>query len=95
MKYLVTVRLSVGPDVMLAYCTLKIYVPGGVGADGQPYHEDDGSFVLGCHPRRRDEVGAGLWVTRIQNMLRHTKGHRSGGPQLSERVFHSCPSVAV
>lgn len=57
MKYLVTVRLSVSPDVMLAHCMLKIYVPGGIRAEGLPYHADDGSFVLGCHPRRQDERG--------------------------------------
>lgn len=57
---------------MLAHCTLKIYVPGGVRAEGQPYHADDGSFVL-MPSRKTRWVGAGQWVARIQNMLRRTK----------------------
>lgn len=59
-KYFVTVSLSVSPDVMLAYCMLKIYVPGGVRAEGLPYHVDDGSFVLGAIPE--DEASGGRTV---------------------------------
>lgn len=53
----VTVVLSISPDVKLTPCMSKIYVPGGVGAEGLPYHAGDGSFVLGAITRRRGERG--------------------------------------
>lgn len=48
---------------MLAYCMLKIYVPGGVRAEGLPYHAGDGSFVLGAILEDKASGGrmAGRW----------------------------------
>lgn len=72
MKYFVTVYLSVRPDVMLAYCMLKIYVPGAIGAEGLPYHADDGSFVLGAI--LEDKACGGRMVGhRNPKYLHHTK----------------------
>lgn len=77
---------SVSPDVMPAYCTLKIYVPGGVGGEGLPYHADDGSFVLGAIPE--DEQGgggmAGHWNPKYVAVH---KGRQFGGPALNELSF--------
>lgn len=83
---LVTVSLSVSPDVMLAYCMLKIYVPGGVRAEGRPYHENDGSFVLGAIPE--DEASGGRTVGhRNPKYVAPHKGHQFGGPGLNELSF--------
>lgn len=82
-KYLVTVSLSVSPDVQLAHCMLKIYVPGGVRAEGLPYHADDGSFVLGAIPK--DEASGGRTVGhRNPKYVAPHKGHQFGGPGLNE-----------
>lgn len=83
---LVTVSLSVSPDVMLAYCMLKIYVPGGVRAEGLPYHANDGSFVLGAIPE--DEASGGRTVGhRNPKYVAPHKGHQFGGPGLNELSF--------
>lgn len=76
MQCLVTVRWSVRPDVMLEYCTLKIYVPVGVRAEGGPYHADDGSFVLDAILEDGASWGKGWWAAGIPNIFHHTKdGH--------------------
>lgn len=46
--------------------------PGGHQGRGATISWGWWLFCLGYHPRRQDEVGAGLWVTRIQNMLCRT-----------------------
>lgn len=77
------VSLPVSPDVMLAYCMLKIYVPG---AKGLPYHADDGSFVLGAIPE--DKATGGRTVGhRIPKYVTPHKGHQFGGPGLNELSF--------
>lgn len=86
MKRPVTVRSSVSPDVMLAYCMLKIYVPGGVGAEGLPYHADDGSFVLGAIPEDEASGGRTVGHKNPKYVARH-KGHQFGGPGLNELSF--------
>lgn len=74
---------SVGPDVKLAHCMLKIYVPGGIGAEGLPYHADDGSFVLGAIPD--DEASGGRTVGRRNpEYVAPHKRHPFGGPALNE-----------
>lgn len=86
MKHLVTVSLSVSPDVTLAYCTLKIYVPGGVGAEGLPYHANDGSFVLGAIPEDTASGGRTVGHRNPKYVAPH-KGHQFGGPGLNELSF--------
>lgn len=61
MKYLVAVRLSVSPDVTLAYCTLKIYVPGGVGGRGATISWGWWLFCLGL-PSQKIRWGGGRTV---------------------------------
>lgn len=78
--------MSVSQDVMLAYCTLKIYVPGGVGAEGQPYHADDGSFVLGAIPKDKTSGGRTAGHKNPKYVAPH-KGHQFGGPRLNELSF--------
>lgn len=103
-KRVVTVRLSVSPDVRPAHCMSKIYVPGGAGAEGLPYHAGDGSFVSGAIPE--DEASGGRTAGSQESKIcccTH-KGRQFGGPALNElwprwktraSVWFLCPPATV
>lgn len=57
--------------------------PGGVGAEGLPYHANDGSFVLGAIPEDKTSGGRTVGHRNPKYVAPH-KGHPFGGPGLNE-----------